>query len=318
MAPALDEEPTIADVVARVPRDLPGIGEVGVLVIDDGSTDATAARAREAGAEVLSHGYNRGLGVAIQSGLAYAVEEGYDLVVNIDADGQFAPEDIGPLLAPVLAGACDVAMASRFKDPALVPEMPWIKRAGNRWMAALISALTGGSYADVSCGFRAYSSEALLRLVLMGGFTYTQETFLYLAFRGLRIQEVPTRVRGVREHGESRMASSIPRYAVQTLRIIAACIRDYRPAMFFNTVAGLVLLPGAGLAAFFFSNYAATGKFTPHLWAGFSAAYLIGTALLLFMFGQLAQMLGRVRLQQDQHLYLLRKLLRRTDRAPPA
>ncbi|MFN9907795.1 MAG: glycosyltransferase family 2 protein, partial [bacterium] len=178
MMPALNEEASSGAVLARVPRSIPGVGSVEILVVDDGSKDRTVAIAKDAGASVISHGRNLGVGSALQTGLAEAVRRGVDLLVNIDSDGQFAPEDIAKLVVPVIEGRADFVTASRFMDPALVPEMPWVKKFGNWGMARIVSGLIGQRFDDVSCGFRCYGREALLNLVLLGRFTYTQESFL--------------------------------------------------------------------------------------------------------------------------------------------
>ena len=120
--------------------------------------------------------------------------------------------------------------------------------------------------------------------------------------------EVPISVRGSREYGESRVASNLLRYAVRTLRIILAFLRDYRPSFFFNTIAHLLMVPGTLLALFFLSHRLLTGSFTPHLWAGFLSGYLVGTAVLLYVFGQLASMIGRTRMLQEESLYHQRRL----------
>lgn len=308
MLPALNEAATISDVISRIPRDLPGISQVEVVVVDDGSTDETAALSRKAGAHVISHGSNRGVGAAIQTGLAEAIRRQVDIAVNMDSDGQFEPNDIRELIAPVLNGKCDMATASRFKSQEFVPDMPAVKRMGNWGMARLVSFLSGGNYADVSCGFRAYSREALLRLVLTGSFTYTQESFLVLAAKGLRIVEVPLRVRGVREHGKSRVASNLVNYAMRTSAIIFSSVRDYRPALVFGTASFVLLMLSLMAGAFFIWHRIVAGQFTPHIWAGFVSAFLFGLAMLVFALGQVAQMISRLRLVQEQQLYMLRRM----------
>ena len=305
--PALNEAATIQDVVGRVPRDLPGISEVEVVVVDDGSTDATASLARQAGATVLSHGRNLGVGAALQTGLAYALQRRADIAVNIDSDGQFDPSDIRTLAEPVLQGRADMATASRFKDRALLPQMPWVKRMGNHGMSAIVSRLCGEKFHDVSCGFRAYSRETLLRLVLTGRFTYTQETFLVLSLAGMRIVEVPIRVRGVREHGKSRVASNLVKYAYNTSGIILGAVRNYRPGPLFNTGAGLLMTAAFAFAGFFLWHRLSSGRFWPHTWAGFVSAFLFGLSLLVFTMGQVAMMVARLRFVQDEQLYLLRR-----------
>ncbi len=317
MMPALNEAATIGSVLARVPRSLSGVAEVSLLVIDDGSTDETVQIARAAGADVISHGHNLGVGVALQTGLAEALRRGVDLAVNIDSDGQFAPEDIAKLIVPVVEGRADFVSASRFLDPALVPDMPGVKKLGNWGMARIISALVGRRFADVSCGFRCYGREAMLRLVLLGKFTYTQESFLVLSQKGLRLVEMPIPVRGVREFGQSRVASNLWNYAWRTLAIIFGFIRDYSPGLLFNNLTLLLAVLSAGFGSFFFWHRWSTGAFSPHIWAGFVSAYLFGLAILVFGLGQIALMVARLRSVQEQQLYLARRYLPRLGEPEP-
>jgi len=96
----------------------------------------------------------------------------------MDGDGQFSPGDIPRLIAPILEGRAEFVTCTRFRDPALLPTMPWIKRVGNRMMTRLVNHIAwGADFSDVSCGFRAYTRDTLLKLHLFGEFTYTQETF---------------------------------------------------------------------------------------------------------------------------------------------
>lgn len=308
MLPALNEAKTIVDVISRIPKTIDGIGQVAVLVVDDGSSDNTAELARQAGADVLSHAKNRGVGAAIQTGLSEAIRRNVDFVVNMDSDGQFDPTQIASVLAPVVEGRADMATASRFLDPKLVPAMPIVKRWGNYGMSWLVSMLTQGQYADVSCGFRAYSREAMLRLTLSGNFTYTQESFLVLAAKGLRIIEVPLEVRGVREHGKSRVASSLFRYALRTTGILFASVRDYRPAAVFGRTAAVLFLLSLGFATFFVGHRIKAGQFNPHIWSGFVAAFVFGLATMIFAVGQIAEMIARVRRIHEEELYLLRRI----------
>lgn len=313
MMPALNEAMTIQQVIARIPREIDGIDEISILVVDDGSTDDTVRLAREAGADVVSHGRNRGVGAAMQTGLDEAIRRGVDFAINIDSDGQFRPEDIPTLLEPVKSGQADFATASRFADPKLVPEMPAVKRFGNWGMSLLISTIVGKRFHDVSCGFRCYSRECMLNLMLTGAFTYTQESFLVISGKGMKMVEVPLTVRGVREHGQSRVASNLWNYARRTSSIIYTWVRDYAPGMVFNTVSALFALVAMGLATFFFWHYFATGSFSPHLWAGFLSAFFFGLGAMTFALGQVAVMISRLRQLQEKQLYLLRKHLERVD-----
>jgi len=311
--PALNEAATVADVVGRVPRHIPGVGEVLVLVVDDGSTDDTAELARGAGALVVSHGRNRGVGAAMQTAVDEAVRHQVDVMVNIDSDGQFDPNDIPTVIGPILEGRAEFVTASRFADPALTPRMPWVKRFGNWGMARLVSTIVGQRFEDVSCGFRAYSRETLLKLVLTGSFTYTQESFLLLAQRGVHMVEIPVKVRGVREHGRSRVASNVLTYGLRTSRIIFTVVRDYSPEVLFHPVAAGLGVVAIGFATFFFGHYALVGRFSPHLWAGFLAAFVFGLGVVVFALGQVAVMISRVRTMHERELYILRRYIDRHD-----
>ena len=304
--PCLNEAATIATVVARIPRTIPGLHRVDVVVVNDGSSDATAAEARRAGASVIDHGRNRGVGIAFQSALNHAVEHRYDLLVNIDGDGQFRPEDIPALVEPILSGTAEMATASRFKDPALVPDMPRVKLVGNHMMSWLIGSLVRTRYHDVSCGFRCYSREAMLRLNLHGAFTYTQESFLDFAVKGVSIVEVPLRVQYFADR-KSRVAGSISKYAVNAAKIIFRSYRDYYPLRFFSALSLLTGVPGLALGALFAVHFLRTGRFTGYLFAGFGAGFLLLLATLFLLIGIVADMLDRVRANQDRILYHLKK-----------
>jgi len=305
--PALNEERSIETVIEAVPRSIEGVTSLQIVVVDDGSSDATRRLASAAGAHVISHGENRGVGAAFHSALEYALAMGADILVNIDGDGQFDPADIARLVAPVVADEADFVTASRFADPALYPDMPRVKFLGNKMMSWLISFLTGKDFRDVSCGFRAYSRLALLHLNLFGTFTYTQETFLDLSFKRLRIRELPMAVRGTRQFGKSRVASSISRYAARTALIIFRSFRDYRPMIVFGSLAALMATLATALGLFLLVHYARTGQFSPHKWAGFSAGFLFTTAMVTFVTGLIADMLARIRSNQERMLLMLKR-----------
>ena len=301
--PALNEEKTVGHVIRGVPRDMPGIGMIEVLVVDDGSEDRTAEEAELAGARVIRHPAIRGVGGAFHSALTYGLDRGADLIVSLDADGQFNPADIPALIAPVLAGQAEFTTASRFKDPSLTPEMPWSRLWGNRLMSRIISSLTRQRFYDVSCGMRCYGRRAALQLYLLARFTYTQEVFLNLAFREVRIVEVPIRVRGQREFGTSRVAGSLWRYGLRTAAIIVRSYRDYWPLQFFGAIAVALLACATLLGGFFLYHYATTGQFRPHTWAGVAAGACVGLAALTIHIGLIGDMLNRHRIYLEELLY---------------
>jgi glycosyltransferase involved in cell wall biosynthesis len=307
VVPCLNEENTIARVVSEIPKNIHGIDKIEVLVFDDGSTDATAERASEAGAEVISHSSNMGLGATFRDAVNVVIGKGADIMVHIDGDGQFDPADIPLLIKPVVDGQADMVTASRFLQKDLIPKMPAVKRWGNRGVAFIVRLLTGKRFRDVSCGFRVFSRETLLRMNLFGSFTYTQESFLDLIFKGLTILEVPVKVRGVREFGKSRVASSIPRYAVRSLKIMMRAFISYKPFRFFFSIALVCFVIASGFLGFLGWHYLETGAFSPHIWAGFvggSFGFLGFTTLIT---GLVGDMLVRIRMNQETMLYHLKR-----------
>jgi glycosyltransferase involved in cell wall biosynthesis len=304
--PCLNEDATIADVIAAVPVSISGISSISVLVVNDGSQDQTAEVARLAGATVISHSVNRGVGAAFQTAVNYAVNEKYDLMVNIDGDGQFNPADISQLVAPVIAGTSQMVTASRFIDASLMPDMPAVKRYGNHMMSYLISKLVRKKFHDVSCGFRCYSREALLNLNLHGAFTYTQESFLDFASKSISISEIPIKVQYF-DGRQSRVASSIRKYAINTALIIFRGYRDIYPLRFFWAIAGIFALPALFFATLLLMHYFRTGMFSGYLFAGFLSGFFAVLSIGFFILGIVTDMLDRIRRNQERILYMLKK-----------
>jgi glycosyltransferase involved in cell wall biosynthesis len=323
--PALNEEKTIAKVVSGVPRDIPGIHETEIIVVNDGSTDRTAEVAERAGAMVVNVRGRPGLGTIFRTGLERAMRRGADLIVNIDGDGQFDPADIRKLVAPLLRDEADFVTCSRFADPELRPQMPRVKYVGNRVVTGIINWVCGGTkFTDVSCGFRAFNREAAYRLTLFGRFTYTQECFIDLFSKGLRIVEVPLRVRGVREHGKSRVASNILKYGTNSLPIILRAMRDIQPLKFFGGIALALFIPGVMCGLFVTGWYLYNGWFdnryrtTPFTSLITISGVTVTLSFLLGVLALLADMLGRHRRISEEMLYLQRRRIyssRRTIRA---
>jgi len=305
--PAFNEAATVGHVIKSIPRDIPGVSDIDVVVVNDGSTDDTAAAAAEAGAKVVSFSRNRGLGAAFGQGLQTALGLGADIIVNIDADGQFDPKDIPKLLAPIIDGKAEMVTASRFADPALVPRMPWVKKWGNRRAANLLNKLAQLNLNDVSCGFRAYSRDAALRATLLGRHTYTHEVILDLAFRGLRIVEVPVKVIGVRKVGKSRVAGNLWKYGWNSLLIILRAYRDYRPLHVFGGISLVFLALALGCGGFILWHFLKTGSFSPYIFVAFLAAGFGFVALICYITALLAGMISRLRILQDEQLFFLRK-----------
>jgi glycosyltransferase involved in cell wall biosynthesis len=187
--PAYNEASVIQAVLHDLPRALPDFRSIRVLVIDDGSGDETSAVARAAGAEVIRHRLNRGVGLATITGLAAARQLGADVVVMLDSDGQHDPKDIEKIIQPIIDGQADFVLGTRLRNP---KGMPLIRRFGNRAMNFIVWLTSGVKASDSQSGFRAYSRYALDRLSLTtSGYEVCTEILLAARRIGLRQVEVP-------------------------------------------------------------------------------------------------------------------------------
>ena len=299
---AYNEEKTIRNVLSSIPREFVGVDSVEIAVIDDGSTDDSLKNIAHGDVRIVRHEKNEGLGKSFQDGVWYALEHEADFLVSIDGDGQFDPCDIPKLLQPLLQNRADFVTASRFIDKKYLPAMPQIKKWGNYGMSFFISWILRKKFYDVSCGFRAYNKEALLRLNLFGHFTYTHEVFLYLGFKGLRMAEVPIQVKYFPER-KSRVASNLFSYSWRSFKIIFRAVRDYKPLKFFGGLGLAVFVLGIILDIVMVWYYFATGKFTPYKIIGFTGAFLNLLGIIIFILGLLADMLYRIRIIQERVLY---------------
>lgn len=199
--PAYNEESNIGEVIRRIPRRADARWSTEVLVIDDGSRDATADRARAAGAEhVVSFEANRGLGAAVREGLARSVAMGADVAVMIDADCEYPPEQIPELVDPILRGQADYVLGSRFLGE--IRGMKRHRRIGNRFFSLLQSVLLGMRIVDGQTGMRAFSAPAARHAEIIHDYNYAQVLTLNLVRKGFRLLELPIRYR-VRTRGRS-------------------------------------------------------------------------------------------------------------------
>lgn len=305
MIPAYNEERTIGRVVRAIPRNC--AEKVEVLVVDDGSKDKTVAVSKEAGADYfVCHKTNLKLGKTFKDGIDKALEVGADIIVNIDADGQFNPNDIPKLLQPIIDGEADMVTCSRFKDPALIPQMPKIKIFGNKFFAKILNFFLRRNYYDTQCGFRAYSKEAALHLILFGRHTYTQEVFIDLVKKGFRIVEVPCKVKGQRI-GKSRVVQNVFSYGIKSALIILRSARDYEPFKFFGFPGFILAGLGSLTSLVLFIRWIIIGRFDPFLVVAYVNILLIIVGILLIILGLLADMLDRNRQLEEEILYRMKK-----------
>ncbi len=224
--PALNEQDTVRSVVAAVRSQLGS----DVLVVDDGSTDRTAAEALAAGAFVLQHPFNLGVGAALRSGFRFAASRGYQCAMQVDADGQHAPEDAERLLAPVRAGAADVVVGSRF---AAGYEVGRARRAAMRLLSSIVSRHLGVEVTDTTSGFRAFSAGAIARFSRSYPSAYlsdTVEALLLAGDWGLRVQEAPVRMRE-RQGGQPSAGGAMSVLYLARLMLVVILHRVRTPAL---------------------------------------------------------------------------------------
>ena len=305
--PAYNEESVIGNTIRNMPRSYPGIDEVLIQVVDDGSSDHTADVAKEAGADfVLRHGINRRLGVMFATATENALKEGADIMVNIDADGQFDAKEIQKLIDPLLTNQADMVVGDRFSESS-AKNIPWMKDFFNRLGASLVGSFLNVKTTDLTCGFRAHSRETLLRLNNPTGFTYTQETIIDAIGKNLRVLWVPVQVIYFADR-KSKIVKSVYSFVNNSARIIVKAVRDVRPMKFFG-IPGLVLIALALLSflIFLFQYFSHGLKVTPYLnYLLFSSVtFLIGMQLLIFSF--VADMIKTSRRITEDLAYSIKK-----------
>lgn len=304
--PAFNEEEKIGQTIRKIPRQIPGIDEVFVQIIDDGSKDKTVSVAKEAGADfIFSHEVNRGIGVTFRTAVEKSLENGADIMVNIDADGQFDPQDIAKLIKPVLDSKADMVSADRFgKHEA--KDIPWIKNFLNKFAAYFIGKFLNYKINDLTCGFRAYTRETLLRINLPGNFTYTQEVIIDAIGKNLKVLWVPVEVTYFQDR-KSRVVKSVFKYVNNSFRIILKAVRDVRPMKFFGIPASLLIIASFGIFVYFGINYFQEFKITPYRNHLLLAVTLLLVGLQFLVFALIADMIKTNRRTTEEFIYMMKK-----------
>jgi len=227
--PALNEAETIGDVLDGIPSAIPRITNITKIVVDDGSSDETAAVAKLHGAIVVRHPRNLGTGRAFMSGVHAGLASGADIIVGMDADGQFRSGDLSALVAPIVNGDADVVLCTRFGPGSqLAGKMPAMKRLGNWLLCRIISITVRQPFTDVSCGFRAFSRDAALRVDVRSDFEYAHESLLTWHRFGQRVIEIELPVLAERPVGKSRMLSNVGWYALRSAPALLLAIVAYK------------------------------------------------------------------------------------------
>ena len=300
--PAYNEEKVIQQTVKSIPRDLPGVEKVLIQVVDDGSQDQTAILAAKAGADiVISHETNRRLGAVFNTAVESAIDHRADIMVNIDADGQFDPRQIPEMIDPLLAGRADITIGDRF-NRGQAQDIPWIKNILNRLAAKIVGLFLNTEIHDLTCGFRAHNREALLRLNKVHGFTYTQETIIDALGKNLKLKWIPVKVKYFPDR-QSRIVKTVWSFVNNSAKVIIKAVRDVRPMKFFGIPGLILIILSLLFFAIFLSLYLPELKISPyrnHLLVSI-AFFLVG--LQFIVFALLADMIKTNRRISEEIIY---------------
>jgi glycosyltransferase involved in cell wall biosynthesis len=280
---------------------------VEVLIIDDGSSDDTVAVALRAGADhVVRHTANKGLATAYQTGIDAALRLGADIIVNTDADNQYPGAEIPRLVAPIVAGSADIVIGDR--QVGQIEHFSPLKKALQRVGSSVVRWASETDVPDTVSGFRALSREAALRTFVTTDFSYTVEALIQAGKRRLTIAAVPIRTNYVNR--PSRLHRGNWNFIKHQGAIIARTYATYEPLKVFSYIAAALFVPGALLllrAAYIFiaRNFGLVASNDQALLVG---GVLVVMALVTFLIGLLADLVGGVRRVQQELLYRVRSM----------
>lgn len=281
--PCLNEEEDLPAVLESIPRQIPGIDDIIVLVIDDGCTDRTVAVARSHGVtEFVHHNRTQGLGRSFHDGVVRALELGADIVVNTDGDNQYPQERVADLVQPIVRTEADIVIANR--QVLLVEHFSPLKKQLQRFGSRVVSRAAGTNLPDAASGFRAYSRESLMLLNTMTRFSYGMETIIQAGNMNLRITSIPVATNP--KTRESRLFRSMPEHVLKSAGSIIRSYMMYKPYVIFTW---LTLLFGVlGLVPFVrYAVLMAQGEAGGHV-----QSLLVGSLLLIM--AAMSAMLGVV------------------------
>ncbi len=302
--PCYNEEATLPETLAAVPRSIPGVDCIEILVVDDGSTDGTAAVARKLGVDhVVRHIRNQGLARAFRTGLDASLGLGADIIVNTDADNQYQGEDIPRLIEPILRGEADIVVGNR--QTQTIRHFSSAKRLLQRWGSSVVRRLSGTEVPDAVSGFRAISRDAAMRLNIVSSFSYTIEMLIQAGNRQLEVASVPVGTNPVTR--KSRLFHSTPQFLGRSGATMVRMYSMYKPLKTFFLIGSAILLVGiVPIIRFLFFYFSGDG-------AGHVQSLVLGGALavigfLVLMIGLTADLINFNRQLIELTLEKVRKL----------
>lgn len=316
--PCYNEEQTLPRVLQELPRAVRGMHEVVFLVVDDGSTDRTAAVARQHGALVVQHRGNRGLSQAFVTGVETALELGADIIVNTDGDHQYPGHAIEDLVAPIAAGEADLVIGDRNtrNDPKVSRGKRMFYDVGN----FVVRTATGVAVHDAPSGFRAMSRQFALGVYLTNPFSYTLETIFTAAEQRYPIREV--NIVSNPKTRDSRLFTGLWQYIRRSASIILQGYSMHNPLRAFGFISAPFLLLGLVIGLRFLYYFVRDPSYSGHVQSLILAAIVTVVGAQIFLFGLLGSLVRANRLLlQDIRLRVRRLELgngeRRSTPPPP-
>jgi glycosyltransferase involved in cell wall biosynthesis len=312
--PCLNEEETLPETLADLPREVPGIDEVELLVIDDGSTDRTAEVAREHGVHhVIRLTNNKGLAAGFQAGLDACLKLGADVIVNTDADNQYQGADVPKLVAPVVAGEADMVVGDRRVSE--IPHFSDAKKSLQRLGSWVVRRLSGTEVTDATSGFRAYNREAALQLLVVDNFTYTLESLIQAGKMRIAVGEVEV---GTNEKTrESRLFTTTGGYVRRNAPAILRIYARYEPLRAFASVGVVVLLLAFLAWAPFLVDWIFNGDSSGHVQSLILGAVLFISAMQIFALGVIGDLLAGQRVMTQRVFERVRRVELKLGVEPP-
>jgi glycosyltransferase involved in cell wall biosynthesis len=306
--PCYNEAAALPETLRALPRALPGVDGVEILVVDDGSEDGTAAVARAAEADhVLALPRHAGLAAAFSAGLDAALRLGADIIVNTDADHQYRAEDIPRLVAPILAGRAEIVIGDRGVGAVahFSPAKRWLQRLGSR----VVAGASGLRIPDATSGFRAYTREAALRMNVLSHYSYTLETLIQAGAWRMAVEYVPIVPNATTR--PSRLIRSLPHYLGQSAITIVRAYTMYQPLRVFLSIGAAFFGAGVLIGLRFLYYYAeaiATRAPVGHVQSLILAAVLMIVGAQIGLIGLVADLIAFNRRLVERALYALRRL----------